>query len=117
MPAVFEASREQSADKERVNAGAKAGPCWIGGRRRPTRGHYTCTYEYGKVARCSNDHRHITAQELSDPSVVVVMEGDPALVEGEIKGWRLSGRFARSDIAYCPILFGGCAEVVLGDRQ
>jgi len=24
MPAVFEASREQSADRERVNAGAKA---------------------------------------------------------------------------------------------
>src|SRR5207237_2500515 len=65
----------------------------------------------GSWARCRDDHRHITAQELSDPSVAVVMEGDPALVEGEIKGWRFSGRFARSNIAYRPILFGGCAEV------
>jgi hypothetical protein len=67
--------------------------------------------------RCRDHHRHITAQELSDPPVPIVMEGDPALVEGEIKGWRLSGRFARCDIGYRPILFSRCAEVVLGDRQ
>ena len=70
-----------------------------------------------RFGRCSDHHRHITAQELSDPPVAIVMEGDPALVEGEIKGWRLSGRFARCDIGYRPILFSRCAEVVLGDRK
>ena len=68
-------------------------------------------------ARCRDHHRHITAQDLSDPPVAVVMEGDQALVKGQIKGWRLSGRFARNDIAYRPVLFRRCAEMVLGDRQ
>ena len=45
------------------------------------------------------------------------MEGEPALVEGEIKGWKLGGRFAFSDIAYRPILFGRYAELALGGRQ
>jgi hypothetical protein len=49
-------------------------------------------------ARCRDDHRHITAQELSDPPLAIVMKGDPALVEGEIKGWGLGGRFGSSDM-------------------
>ena len=49
MPAVFEASREQSADRERVNAGAKAvGLCSTGGRHYPTRGHNACTYDMAR---------------------------------------------------------------------
>src|SRR5438105_4647590 len=41
MP-VFETSREPSADRQRVNAGARACPRWIDGRHRPTRGYYAC---------------------------------------------------------------------------
>src|SRR5215831_10162917 len=80
------------------------------------RGH-TIPINVRQKARCRDDHRHITAQELSDPPVAIVMKGDPALVEGEIKGWGLSGRFGSSDIAYRPILFSRCAEMVLGGRQ
>jgi len=80
------------------------------------RGH-TIPINVRQKPRCRDDHRHITAQELSDPPVAIVMKGDPALVEGEIKGWGLSGRFGSSDIAYRPILFSRCAEMVLGGRQ
>ena len=64
-----------------------------------------CTYEYCKAARCRDDHRHITAQQLSDPLQAIVMAGEPALVEGEIKGRRHNGRFALDDIACHPIHF------------
>jgi hypothetical protein len=46
---------------------------------------------YCEPCKSRDHHRHITAPELSDRPVAIVMEGDPALVKGEIKGWRLSG--------------------------
>jgi hypothetical protein len=78
---------------------------------------HTIPINVRQKARCRDDHRHITAQELSDPPVAIAMKGDPTLVEGETKGWALGGRFGRSDIAYRPILFYRCAEMVLGGRQ
>ena len=86
-------------------------------RRAGRRVHSITRGNVRQKARCRDDHRHITAQELSDPPVAIVLKGDPALVEGEIKGWGLSGRFGCSDIAYRPILFSRCAEMVLGGRQ
>jgi hypothetical protein len=45
------------------------------------------------------------------------MEGEPALVEGENKGWKLGGRSAVNDFANRSLPFVRYAEVVLGDRQ
>jgi hypothetical protein len=73
--------------------------------------------EWTKPHGCRVDYRHTTAQQLSDRLEALVMEGDPALVEGETKGWKLGDRFAFSDIAHGPMLSGRSAEVVLGGRQ
>lgn len=54
MPAVVWTCRNVP-DRQQVSAGARASPCWIGGRRRPTRLHYACTDLIGKALTSRGD--------------------------------------------------------------
>ena len=46
-----------SRDRQQVSAGARASPCWIDVRHRPTRPHYACKENICNItAFCANEH-------------------------------------------------------------
>ena len=59
MPAVAWMCRNVP-DRRQVNAGARAGPSWIGGRRRPTQRHYAATDDMRKARQnCTHRKEHV----------------------------------------------------------
>ena len=75
-------------DRQRVSAGARASPSWIGGRRRPTRRHYAFTERVRKVRREHVDPRAVLASSLCRSDVHVAV-GEftlgPRMAQGGIR--------------------------------
>jgi hypothetical protein len=53
-------------DRQQVNAGARASPCWTGGRRRPTEQHYASTDNMRKIREIG--HRKTGRQDTNSSS-------------------------------------------------